>query len=362
MLAVLKGEEPDMVPVCVYDFMLRRSPWEMTQLPRDWYERLRERGLGLVPFGAFSTPSWPAGARHPGLSDVKWTRTEYVEKGLWKYRSTYETPVGSISSVMMADWKGNVNWGATPEEYLVKQPSDWRAVNHILKGIVDSLTPTYERFEMAKSNLGEDGLIAAAAAGTAWQNAWKTLAGPERAVIDFHEQPDELLEYIDLNRRWHIRLAELAAESPAEWIFIGDHISDMTSPRFYRKYCLPIYEIYSRQLAGTGKTLTVHMDGRLGSLRKEIAETPISVVESFSVPPTGDMTVAEARSIWPDKMLFVNTASHLAWAGPEEVRKHYQALAQEWGSKKGLLLELSEQLPPETVEAHMSAAMDAFGY
>ena len=32
------------------------------------------------------------------------------------------------------------------------------------------------------------------------------------------------------------------------------------------------------------------------------------------------------------------------------------------GSKKGLLLELTEQLPLETAEAHMSAALDAFGY
>jgi hypothetical protein len=58
----------------------------------------------------------------------------------------------------------------------------------------------------------------------------------------------------------------------------------------------------------------------------------------------------------------MNTASHLAWAEPKEVREFYEALAEEWGSKKGLLLELSEELPLETVEAHMSAAMDAFGY
>ena len=359
MLAVLQGEEPDKIPVCVYDFMLRRSPWEATQLPRDWYRRLKERGLGLVPFGPFSGPSGFGGA---GMPDVRLTRTEYAESGIWKSRSTYETPVGSITSVMMADRKGSTNWGATPEEYLVKQPSDWRVINYLTKGIVDNLTPRYERFEMAKNELGDDGLIAAVTAGTAWQNAWKALAGPERAVIDFHEQPDELQEYIDLNKRWHSRLAELAAGSPADWVFIGDHISDMTSPRYYREYCLPIYEIYSKQLAGTGKTLTVHMDGRLGNLRKEIAETPIDAVESFSVPPTGDMTLAEARSTWPDKMIFINTASHLAWAEPEEVRTFYEALAQEWGSKKGFLLELSEQLPLETVEAHMSAAMDAFGY
>ena len=58
----------------------------------------------------------------------------------------------------------------------------------------------------------------------------------------------------------------------------------------------------------------------------------------------------------------MNFAPHLHWAEPEEVRKGYEALADEWGSKKGIILELSEDVPPKTIEAHISAAMDAFGY
>ena len=61
-------------------------------------------------------------------------------------------------------------------------------------------------------------------------------------------------------------------------------------------------------------------------------------------------------------MVFINTAAHMAWAEPVEVRECYESLAEEWGGKKGLLLELSEELPVETVEAHMSAALEAFGY
>ncbi len=157
-------------------------------------------------------------------------------------------------------------------------------------------------------------------------------------------------------------MAEIAAGSPAKFIDIAENITDMTSPTYYRKYCLPIYETYSKQLKGTDKILGAHMDGRLGKLKKEIAESPLDVIESFSLPPTGDISPAEAKKIWPGKMLFMNTAPHMAWAKPEEVKKYYEDVAREWGSKKGLLLEFSELLPPETVEAHLSAAMDAFGY
>ncbi len=357
ILAVLNGEEPDKTPVCVYAQML-------SQYPGGWYQRLKKRGLGLIRPGGFFKPVWAltAGRPNPRLPNVKYTLTEYVDKGVWKSRQTFETPVGSVSGVWMANPIAHASFVETPEEYLIKQPSDWRVINYIIKGILDRLTPSYKSFSRAEDEVVDDGVTIIFLGYTAWQRAWIELAGPERAVIDFHEQSDEVQEYIDLHKRWHTRLAEFAAGSPAKFVDIGENISDMTSPNYYREYCKPIYEIYSKQLEGTGKVLGVHMDGRLGNLKKEIAETPINIIESFAVPPTGDVSLAEVRAIWPDKMIFMNTASHLAWAEPAEVREFYEALAEEWGSKKGLLLELSEQLPMEKVETHMSAALDAFGY
>jgi len=156
--------------------------------------------------------------------------------------------------------------------------------------------------------------------------------------------------------------AEFAAEFPAKYFLLLDHITSVTSPRYYREYCLPIYELYSKQLEGTGKIIGVHMDGRFGHLKREITESPINVIDSFSVPPIGDVSLSEAKELWPDKMMFMNPAAHMAWAEPEELRKFYESLAAEWGNKKGLLLEYMEHLPMETVGAHMSAAMEAFGY
>jgi len=355
MLAVLKGEEPDKTPICVYGFFL-------AQTGPEWYWRLKKRGLALVRSSQFCKPQLVLEGAHPGFDDIRVTTIKYVEKGIYKSRYTYETPVGSITGVTAQDRKSDVTWGAAPEEYLIKQPADWWVVNHIIKEIIDNLVPSYELVERVKCELGEDGVTCAVVTHTAWQMAWMRLAGPERAAIDFHEQPDGVQEYIELQRRWHSRWAEFAAGCPAQWIFFADHISDMTSPKYYREYSLPIYEIFNKQLAGSGKTLTVHMDGRLGNLRKLIAETPIDAVESFSVPPTGDISLAEAKKIWPSKMIFMNTAAHMAWAKPAEVRSFYEGLADEWGGKKGLMLELVEQIPIQTVDAHMSAALDAFGY
>jgi hypothetical protein len=357
LMAAFNGEEPDKTPVCIHQQML-------AQYPGGWYRRLKERGLGLIRPAGFYRPVWAlTAARHnPHLPDVTYKRVDYSEKGVWKCRLSYDTPVGSISSVWMANPVAHVTTIETPEQYFIKQPQDWRVVNYIIKGIIDRMGPSYKSFLRAEDEIGEDGVCILFLGYTAWQRAWIEIAGPERAVIDFHKQIEEVQEFIDLHRQWHSRIAEFAAESPAKFIDIGENISDMISPAYFREYCKSIYEVYAKKIEGTGKILGVHMDGRLGHLRKEIAETPINVIESYSVPPTGDVSLTEAKEIWPDKMLFMNTASHLAWAGPGEVREFYEALAGEWGSKKGILLELVEQLPPDKVELHMSAALDAFGY
>ncbi|MCK4782520.1 MAG: hypothetical protein KAV87_02135 [Desulfobacteraceae bacterium] len=359
ILAVYDGEEPDKIPVCTYEAFIRESP--------NWAKKLQKRGLGVFRHAAISKPSsWLPIFWQPSSSrmDARYTINNYSEKGIRKYRLTWETPIGSITGVLASNPKdySELVTSPTPAEYPVKNPSDWRVINYFIKDMLDNLEPSYQEFEEAEKDIGDNGVTVAFNHLTAWQNAWIFLAGPERAVIDFHEQSNEVQEFIELVKLWNSRMAEIAAGSPAKFIDIAENITDMTSPTYYRKYCLPIYEIYSKQLKGTDKILGAHMDGRLGKLKKEIAESPLDVIESFSLPPTGDISPAEAKKIWPGKMLFMNTAPHMAWAKPEEVKKYYEDVAREWGSKKGLLLEFSELLPPETVEAHLSAAMDAFGY
>lgn len=354
IMAVLDGEEPDKIPIVTY---ARTS----SIIPGGWYRRLSKRGLGIMSLARFYTPSSMLDIPH-SLPDVKYTQIHYLENGLKKYRHTFETPIGNITGVMSANPLPTATMLWHTEEYFVKQTPDWRVVNYISEGVLAKLAPAYEDVERNLDEVGEGGIVMCFVERTPWQKAWTRWAGLERAVIDFHEQPEELQEYIDIQTRLHTRVAELAAESPAKFIDFGENMTDMISPKYFRKYCMPIYEIYSKQLKGTGKILGVHMDGRVGHLKKDIAETPLNVIESFSVPPTGDISLTEAKKIWPEKMIFMNCAAHLHWAEPKEVRKFYEALADEWGSKKGIMLELSEDLPLETVEAHLSAAMDAFGY
>lgn len=354
VMAILNGEEPDKTPIMAFDFLRAGSQG-------GWLRRLVKRGLGV---GRFVPPYKPTYRRmNFSLEDVRYTQTHYVEKGIIKFRHTFETPAGTVTGVMRNNPVGEVplSWGDY-EEYFVKKPSDWRVMSYIFKGIFNKLTPNYTAFEREEDEIGDTGICYGFVGKTPFQRAWVELASLERAVIDFEEKPEELQEFIEIHRQLHTKQAEIVAESPAKFINIVDHITDVISPKYYREYCLPFYHIYSKALNGTGKLLGVHMDGRFGHLKKEIAESPLNIIESFTVPPVGSVSLTEARKLWPDKILFVNCPPHVNWGTPEEVKNAYRAILEEWGGKKGLLIEHSEDIPLEKLEMNLSIALDVFGY
>ncbi len=354
VLAVLNGEEPDKTPIMAFDFLRMGSQG-------GWQRRLVKRGLGIGRFVPTYRPTYRRMNFY--LEDVRYVQTHYVEGGVTKFRHSFETPVGTVTGVMRNNPVGEVplSWGDY-EEYFVKKPSDWRVMSYLFKGILRNLRPNYEAFAREEDELGETGICYGFVGKTPFQRAWVEMASLERAVVDFSEMPEELEEFIEIHRQLHMRQAEIAAESPAKFINIVDHITDVISPKYFREYCLPLYEIYGRALKGTGKLLGAHMDGRFGHLKKEIGESPLNVIESFTVPPVGNVSLEEAKSLWPDKILFVNCPPHVNWGTPEEIRKAYETIRETWGKKKGLLIEHSEDIPLEKLEMNLSIALDVFGY
>jgi len=359
ILTCLAGEEPDKIPVCVYGGMTW-SGGDMVSFDEPWTRRLMKRGMCLNSFASPHKPVFGTMGLDRHLENVKYTEITSVEKGISKIRRIFETPVGTISEVLRESPTEGVPFGAK-DEFLVKERSDWRVINYIFKGMLNKMAPNYDEFKRVEEELGDAGITFAYIGRTPYQRAWIDLATLERTLIDFDEKPEEIQEYIEIQRQLHTRIAEIAAESPALFIDIMDHPTDITPPKYYREYCIPFYEIYSKALDGTGKVLGIHSDGRFGHLKKEFADSSFKVIESYTVPPVGDVSLTEAKSLWPDKMLFVNCPPHLYFVEYEEIRKGYESLADEWGSKKGILIENSEP-PLAKGEMHLSAALDALGY
>jgi hypothetical protein len=148
----------------------------------------------------------------------------------------------------------------------------------------------------------------------------------------------------------------LAAGAPVEMVLMGDNISgDVVSPQRFRDYIAPIYRRIRQAMAGTGKLTGAHMDGRLRALVKEIGEADLDVIEAFTPPPMGNISLAEARAAWPGKAQWINFTSNFHIASAVEIEEHTRQLLADWGGKRGLAIGITEDAPVEALERSLQA-------
>ncbi len=352
--AIIHGETPDKVGVMAATG-LRTGP------QGGMYRRLAAQGLCLrhivpphQPF--FSFP----GSVNPFLKDIVYSQRVYFQKSHWQIQHTLETPVGTVNAIASRNLEIDVS-SDSPLTHFVKNPEDWDVINYVFREMTTALKPNYEEMLRDQDSLGTSGYTIAFIDKTPFQRAWIELASLERTVYDCADRPEGFLEYLEIQETYHKKVAEIAADCPTDLVLINDNITNTISPKYYREFCTAYYQIYAEAFQGTGKVLAVHHDGLLKRLSHEIADAPFSIVDSFTVPPSGDLSLAEAKASWPGKIPFVNLPPHLAWSSPEELRREYGGIVDTWGDT-GMVIVHVEDFPLPQVEIHLQAVMDVCGY
>ena len=136
-----------------------------------------------------------------------------------------------------------------------------------------------------------------------------------------------------------------AAKTPARYLKLWENLSiDTLGLRAFREHVVPLYRRIVDILEPAGKRLLVHYDGKLRVIAGEIASVPLDI-DSFTPPPEGDMTVAEARAAWPDKFLWLHPP--LGWyrLPREQLVERIRQMTSDAGPRRYCLM-ISEELPP----------------
>lgn len=138
--------------------------------------------------------------------------------------------------------------------------------------------------------------------------------------------------------------------------------AETIGPARYERFLLPVYKSYLPMLHEAGKIIGTHYDGKLASVKHLIAEAPMDLIESLTEPPEGDMTLAECRAAWPDKLFWSNiNVSKFDLPTEqlqEDIRRCVDAAAPDG---RGLAFEISEDLPVKW-QAGIPAILEALGY
>jgi hypothetical protein len=319
--AFLSGQAPGVIPYSIY-------AWIHAGVADDpaWGAMI-DAGLGLTHH-VFAYDMKLEGVE---VSDVL---TE--ESGHAVRRLTYTTPVGAVTETCVDGWQG---------EHFLKTPEDY----HVMAWIVDHtlVEPRPERLARQIAACSPHEFVWSCLKRSPYQRMLVDLAGVGQFPFHLADFPDDVqVLYEALWRQFRKRVA-IVADAPGRFVHFGENFNaNAIGPDRYERFILPVYEESMEILHRAGKVTGAHYDGRTANCAGPIARGPLDLLESFTEPPEGDLTFAQARKCWPEKLLWANISLGDYQLPAEELAARVRHLVAT-GAPDGcrLAFEVSENLP-----------------
>jgi hypothetical protein len=301
--AVLHHETPDQVPFVPYDNLV----------PRGDFERLlRNRGMGLClrrPTIWEETPHVSVETKNDGDNSA---RIYHTPKGDLTIR--VKTHIGRLKD---DDLDLDV-------EGLVKGVEDYEAAIFMIE---DTLLHMDESIYWdAYRDIGKDGIVRDAGflpPVGATRYLYGGVSGLPRWSQDQHDHPAEFEKLVQAVSKLEEKRLQLIESSPAEFITLGD-LDGTWGPDKIRKYDLPLYKKWVPILQSKGKVCSIHAHAiNLSRFKDLVAEIGCKVVEAFTPPPVGNLSLPEARAAWgKDTIIWINFPETIFWSGVEATRRY----------------------------------------
>ncbi len=323
--AVLHGAAVDHVPFTVYECMIPQCRVE---------RQLRDEGLCIVNrrYAGYETAT-------PNCRTESHTYTD-PDTGKTLVRSVTHTPVGDLTSV--SEPAGFTSWR---HELPFKGPEDYAKLIFVAKDT--TFRPAYDMVLRAREWLGEDVHLRGGMPGySPLQAIIYSYLGVETFAQEWAERRDEVLRLYEALHECSRRCYRIVAESPHEVIQYGGNVSpEIVGRQRFADYILPHYEELAEELHRRGKMLLVHLDANCGLLADLIGGSGIDIIEAFTPAPDTDMTLAEARQAWPDKVLWINFPSSVHLADEATIWQTTRNLVEAGGHP--LLIGITEDVPED---------------
>jgi len=319
---VLKGQVPNRTPFTIYE----------SKLPRCLVERiLRNQGMCIVQRNvpAYDTV-WP---------NVKITSCRYTETGKEFTRTQYETPHGILYSI--SEDAGYTKWS---HKKLFTSRDDYKALLFLIKDM--QFIPNYKALAYAQEADGGESFFRPYLALEPMQQLISEDMGTETFCTEWFDNQDEILKLYDALVAKRREVYPLCANAPALAFNYGGNVTpEILGVERFEKYYVPNYNEAADVLHKKGKLVGVHFDANCKLLAESIAKTRLDYIEAFTPAPGTDMTLAEARGAWPDKILWINFPSVVHLETVEEVQRTTEELLRQIGSPERFIMGITEDIP-----------------
>jgi len=343
MLAVVEGREHDRVPFVQYSGIAASNEEVWSVIGRD-----KMGVLGWTQLYRFEHPN------------CHYESEEITQGRLRGTRATLHTPAGSLTEERLNQPTYGV--GAI-RKHFVKEPEDYAVLRAYLQDLV--VLDNVEEIERGNRALGEDGFCHVSVPRTPYQQLWIEWVSIEDMGLHLADSVEALDDCTELMADVERRVFELVPKAPIPYVVIPDN---MTAPvigeRYFRQYCLPLYQELAGIAAEAGIPAYAHLDGDLKPLWQAIGESGLRGIDSLSPPPDNDTSVAQVVSMWPEMRMGVNFPSSVHLAEPETIYSRAMEILEEGGRTGRLQIQISENVPPDVWRKsypEIVRAIDEFG-
>jgi len=304
--AVLHRQKPDQVPLAPYDNLAPRG---------DFSREMRNRGMGLCLRRPWV---WP---ETPNVQIETTTQGDLTT-------TTYHTPVGSLWTRQRTHVSRKYGGGSRGMQVdgLIKGVADLDPVIFMIEDTVYHVDsgPYYD----AVRDVGQDGIVRMSGVEAPYDEAielfgYSTGEGMVNWSYMMQDHPNAFARLLDALERRAERRIPLILDAPAEFVSFGS-LDGFYGPRQWREQVLPFYQKVVDLCHARGKICSLHAHASaLKPFVGLIRETGIDVIEAFTPPPVGDLSVAEARAAWGDEtIIWVNFPETIFYRGPEATRQY----------------------------------------
>lgn len=275
------------------------------------------------------------------------TETEtlsYSREGVGYQKTVIKTPKGVLTSQRRRVATARSESTSWQVEWMFKGPEDYDALEFWARD--PRYTPNYDGFLEARERMGGEAYFKTGAPGCPLHSIMYGIMGLDNFSIEWAERRDRVIalhEAIAENQRetYHI-----VAKSPAMVVQCGgNYAPEVLGKERFADYVLPHWEEVAGILHEGGKMLGCHLDANNRPWATEIGAAPLDWVEAFSPAPDTDLTVSEARELWPGKVLFINFPSAVHLESPAAIRETTLQLLRDSAPGDRFIIGITENVP-----------------
>jgi len=330
--SALRGDAPRVVPFSFYDVLL---PKELN------VAALQARGMSIC-------------ARRPVVRSVMPdVKVQHIDEGGGRRSTVYVTPVGTLTETWQEAGYGSLS----PVEHLIKRRDDYRAAEFMVKNT--RYEPLYDEFLLERERIGDAGYTLAHSGYSPLEGIQITWLGQEQFCYEIADNEDAVMSLYESLVSSHLTMYELIAASPAEvCLYAGNIVPSMLGPDRIRDFVLPCLREFAGRMEEKGKKLGSHMDADNRLIMDILADSNLHLVEAFTPPPDCSVSVAEAKRMWPQKLLWVNFPASVLVGSEKAIRQVTEEILEQAGDRKGFLMGITEDVPVGHLLRSLSIVLD----